>query len=502
MNKIDENSGKYDGYRRTLKYLGMFGGAQGISMFLNMVRNKFASVMLGTAGLSLIALFSRTIQMFSDFTNLSLSFSAIRKMSDTYENGDTAAVEHCVKVVRSIACFTGLLGMLLMLMLSPLINSWIFGNNNYYILRFILLSPVVFFMAVSGGELAILRGIKQFSKVALYNIVTAFMSLIVAVSLYFAMGLGGIFPAIFFIAFFQMCILLYMSLQHYSYRVNIFSVKTLKEGSDIVRLGAGFIYATILTSFALWLICALLSNVGDGTTAGLFNTGFAMITLLPGILFASMDSEYFPRISGAASNCVARDRMINEQVEIQLLLQTPCLIAFTVALTLLIPLLFDVSFSPSIPMTQAAMLGMFMRTMTYPISFLALSKNDTVTFLIQEMVYNFLMVTFVIIGYSLLGLLGVGMGITIVHTIDFFVVYGIAKYKYGFVLSRRVGIFFVLQMPIFVLVLFSSLTLKSGVCYWLSGVLGVLVSSAVSVYMLQRQSKLFDVVLKRLKLRR
>lgn len=502
MGTIDENSDKYDGYRRTLKYLGMFGGAQGVSMFLNMVRNKFASVMLGTAGLSIIALFNRTIQMFSDFTNLSLSFSAIRKMSDTYENGDVSAVEHCVKVIRSIACFTGVAGMLLMFLLSPLINRWIFDSNQYYMSRFLLLTPVIFFMAVSGGETAILRGIKQFSKVAFYNIVTAFMSLIVAVSLYWAMGIGGIFPAIFFIAFFQMCLLLYLSLPHYSYRVSPFSVKILKEGVGIVKLGAGFIYATILTSFALWLICALLSELGDGTTAGLFNTGFAMITLLPGILFASMDSEYFPRISGVAADFAVRDRMINEQVEIQLLLQSPCLMAFAVALTVLIPLLSAASFAPSIPMAQAAMFGMFMRTMTYPISFLALSKNDTLTFLIQESVYNFLMIVFVIAGYSLFGLLGVGIGISFVHATDFFVVYGIAKYKYGFVLSRNVVKFFMLQMPLFILVLFSSLTIKSGIYYWLAGISCVLVSSVVSIYMLQRQSKLFNVLLKRLKLKR
>ena len=76
-NVMSDNSGQNttsmnSDYRRTIKYLGIFGGAQGFSMVLNMVRNKFASILLGTRGLGFIALYNRTLQMFSECTNLSL----------------------------------------------------------------------------------------------------------------------------------------------------------------------------------------------------------------------------------------------------------------------------------------------------------------------------------------------------------------------------------------------------------------------------------------------
>ena len=167
MGELNDNSVEQGSYSRTVKYLGIFGGAQGVSMLLNLVRNKVASVLLGVSGLSVIAIFNRTIQMFSDCTGLSLSFSAIRTMADAYENADTDDVLRCVKVVRSVAFLTGVVGMLLMLCVTPFISEWIFGENHaYYLPRFLMLAPVVFFMAISNGELAILRGVKQLNKVA------------------------------------------------------------------------------------------------------------------------------------------------------------------------------------------------------------------------------------------------------------------------------------------------------------------------------------------------
>ena len=197
MNKDIKNKDIKGSYGRTIKYLGIFGGAQGISMFLNLVRNKVASILLGANGLGLIALYNRTIQMFSDCTNLSLSFSAVRSLSYAYENEDEGTVEHCVKVIRSIAFLTGIVGMLLFLICSPLIANWIFGRYTYYLSRFVMLSPVVLFMAVSGGEIAILRGTRQLNKIALYSLLTAVAGVLFAVPLYYIRGLGGIFPAIF-----------------------------------------------------------------------------------------------------------------------------------------------------------------------------------------------------------------------------------------------------------------------------------------------------------------
>ena len=495
MGRGEQKKEKKDGYQHTIKYLGIFGGAQGFSMLLNMLRTKITSVLLGVAGQSIIAISNRTIQMFSDCTGLSLAFSAVRRMSDAYENCDDTVVGHCVKVVRSIAFLTGLLGMLLMLAVTPFISEWIFGgSSDYYLTKLLLLSPVVMLMAISNGEIAILRGTRRLNKVAIYSLATSIISLAISVPLYLFVGLGGIFPAIFASAFLQMCVLLYFTLPHYRYKVSPFSLNLLREGVDMVKMGAGYIFASILTSSAMWLICALLSDLGNGESAGLFSAGFVMITLLPGILFAALDSEYYPRLSGVAAKTDIRNAMVNEQVEVQLLVQAPLLMAFVVAMPLLVPLFYDAEFVLAIAMAQFAMFGMFMRTMTYPISFLPLVNNDTLVFVVLESAYNILLVTLVVLGFLYDGYMGVGVGIAVAHTVDFVVVYSVARFKYGMRLSVEAVRYFMMQLPLFVAVIAVSMSYSCSWYYWLMGGVLVLVSSAVSLWMFSRMAVLPSIV--------
>ncbi len=486
-----ENSG---GYRRTIKYLGVFGGTQGLSMLLNVVRNKIASVLLGVSGLSIIALYNRTLQMFCDSTGLSLSLSAVRGLAEAYDKDDNEALLHNIKVVRSIALFSGMMGMLLMLLITPFIGDWVFGSNMYYVLRLMMLSPVVLFMAVTNGEMAVLRGTRRLTAIALYSVATALMALLVSVILYLFFGLAGIFPSLFVTGLLQMCIMLYFSRHYYTYRAQPFSIRVLKEGIDIVKLGAGYIFVTMLASCAIWFIYSILSYIGNGETAGLFNAGYVIITLLPGVLFSALDSEYYPRLSGVASDVKTRNSMVNEQAEVQLLVQSPLLIAFVVAMPLLIPLLNDITFSEAVPMAQIAMLGMFMRTMTYPVSFLPVSKNDTVTFVLLESVYNILLVVTVVLGYSLARFVGIGVGIAFAHIIDFVIVAIVARYKYDMILSGSVIRYFVMQLPLMLCAISLSTLYHLQTTYWIAGGVIVVVSLAVTISMLRKQTSLFEKV--------
>lgn len=493
MNDREMPDNKKKSYRRTVKYLGIFGGAQGVSMFLGLVRNKVASILLGAHGLGLIALYSRTIQMFSECTNLSLSFSAVRRLSYAYENEDRESVEHCVKIIRSIAFLTGVVGMLLFLMCSPLIAKWIFGRYTYYLSRFVMVSPVVFFMAVSGGEVAVLRGIRQLNKLALYSLLTALGGVLLAVPLYYIRGLGGIFPAMFLVAFVQMIVALRFSVKHFKYRISPFSLSLIYEGIDMVKMGAGYIYASILTSCSVWLICKAMSEIGNGTVTGLFSAGFVIMSMLPSVLFAALDSDYYPRLSGVFRSREKRTSMVNEQIEIHMLVQAPVILGVIVVLPYLLPMMYTSEFIPAVKMTQMAMFGLLLHVMTYPISFLPLAKGDSFVFLVQESVYNVSMVVFVVLGYVYYGLRGVGIALFFVRVVDFITVYLISYKKYSFRLSWRVTKYFLINMVLFATVLFSILEMK-GVKAWVLSAGCVACSGMVSLYMLaQHQGFLYKV---------
>ena len=486
-----------ENYRRVIKYLGIFGGAQGVSVLMGMVRNKVAFWLLGAVGFGFIALYNRTVQLFCDFTGLSLSLSAVRRMSDAYSNEDEASVVHCVKVVRSIALLTGLLGMGLMLLLSPTVARLTFGDGGEFALRLALLSPVVLFLAVSGGELAVLRGVKQPGKIAFYTLWTACSALLATIPLYCLCGVDGIVPSIFLIALLQMGGALFFSTRLYAYRANPFSLPLLREGVDIIKLGAGYIYTTVLVSGAMWLVYQAVTRMSGEDATGLFSAGYIFVGMLPSILFAAFDSDYYPRLSGIFARKDERNAMVNEHIEVHLLIQVPVIFGVVVLLPWLFPLFFSQEAMPALQMAQLAVLALLFHIMTYPISFMPVSKGDTVTFVLQETVYNLAFVLFTLFGYSRYGWIGAGAGMALARIVDLSVVYAIARVRYGFRLSGRAVKGFVQAVVAGVVLLLS--VVCAGYSPWLRclGFVVAALSVVVSLYRLSRHGNLLSSIVKR-----
>ena len=180
-------------YKSILKYTGLFGGVQVINILVSLVRNKLVAVILGTNGFGFISLLNSTIKLLSDSTNFGISFSAVRQISDYYEQEDDEKVRHYIKVIRSWSLLTACFGAFLCVVLAPLLNEWTFNWGNHT-RHFMLLSFVVFFTAITGGELAILQGtrrLKALAQISVINVVLALVFLLKAAVLRYE---GGRFP--------------------------------------------------------------------------------------------------------------------------------------------------------------------------------------------------------------------------------------------------------------------------------------------------------------------
>lgn len=500
MVKEEKNDEKQqNGYERAIKYMGVFGGTQSFSILLGMVKTKFAAKLLGAAGLGMIAMYNRTLQMLSDFTNLSLSFSAVRQIAEAYEEGDKEKLLHWIKVLRSWAFLTAVVGVLFSLILSPFLGDFVFEGHDYYTSRFFLLSPVVGFMAITGSELAILKGVHRLYKVAMYTLWTSVLGLVISVPFYYFMGVAGIFPSIFLTSLLQMVVLLCYSTPLYKYRIAPMSRKVLGDGIAMVKFGLGYILAAIMGSGSIWLVCKALIDIGNDRVVGIYSTGYFLMNLLPGILFAAIDSDFYPRLSATNKDVAATNRLVNEQAEVQLLMQAPMLMAYSLALPLLVPLFYDYELIAAVPMTQLAMFGMLVRTMTYPMSYLPLSRGDSKVYMIQEGIYDVLFTLLVIAGYLFGGLLGVGAAMAVAFVADWMVVYAITGYKYSFRFTSGVYICFALQAAIFVAQMAAMYSYKEGWLYWGSGAACVILSSLLSLYMLSKRMSYVGRLLNRIK---
>ena len=144
-----------------------------------------------------------------------------------------------------------------------------------------------------------------------------------------------------------------------------------------------------------------------------------------------------------------------------------------------------------------AIFALLFHVVTYPISFMPVSKGETLTFAAQETAYNVMFVSLTLLGFRYYGWVGAGVGMMLARIIDLSVAYSIARWRYGFRMSGKAVNYLVLSFASGCVVLGSALWVADFP--WLRfvgfGVAALMVF--VSLYRLSRHGNILSAVLKR-----
>lgn len=476
-------------YSHILKYTSLFGGVQWLNILIALVRNKLVALILGPGGMGLVSLFNSTINFVSNSTNFGLSMSAVRNISEAFSTGNEAAIRRSVKLIRSWSLLTALLGMVVCAALSPLLNDVTFSWGDHT-LHFVLLSPIVGMMAITGGEMAVLKGLRRLSALAIISVYGVIGALVTTVPIYYFMGERGIVPSLLVMALTQMALTIAYSYRSFPPRVSL-QRSFLRKGNGMIRLGTAFLLAGILGSGAELAIRSYLNNVAQLDTVGLYNAAYMVTMTYAGMVLSSMETDYYPRLSAVNADPAACRTTVNRQIEVSLLLMSPLLVAFTISMPVLLPLLYSSKFLPALGMMHVMVIAMYFRAIKLPVAYLTLAKGDSLSYLLLEGIYDVIVVLLVMLFYNLLGIIGAGVAVTVAGIIDFFTIILYTRYKYGYRLSGHVIRYALMQIPIG-MAAYGVTFIAGGWAYWLLGILLTMASTAVSVRILQRKTSLRD----------
>ena len=484
-----------ESYGHILKYTGVFGGVQGLNLVIGLVRNKLVAILLGPSGMGLSTLFNSALNFISQTTNLGISFSAVRHISELFDGSDDEQTAHYIKVIRGWCLLTALLGALICVAIGPLLSSTTFSWGDHS-LHFILLAPAVAMIAVTGGETAILKGTRRLGPLAIVQVLSVFASLLIAVPLYYFFHEAAIVPVIVLMAFATLCFTV-----RYSYRLYPLQLRgargILGEGMEMVRLGVAFTLAGIVGSASEMLIRSYLNVQGDLDVVGLYNAGYMITITYAGMVFSAMESDYFPRLSAVNQDVAQTNLTVNKQMEVTLLIISPMLTGLMILLPVFIPLLFTQKFMPILAMTQVATLAMFFKTLTLPVAYITLARGYSFTYLLLEFSYFVVFVLLVFFGYQRWGLLGTGIAITAANLFDFLMVHVVAHGWYGYKISSTVIRYSAIQFPIGILAFFTTITVD-GLEYWVFGLGLTAVSLMISLLILHQKTHLWNALTRRL----
>lgn len=480
-----------DSYGHILKYTSLFGGVQGLNILIGLVRTALVTKLLGPAGMGLASLFQTTANFISQATNLGISFSAVRNVSELFDTGDEARIAHFIKVVRAWSLLTGLIGTLLCMLAGSILSQLTF-NWGDHTLHFVVLAPLVGILAVTGGETAILKGARQLRSLAVIQMYNVIAALLIAVPVYYFFGESGIVPVMLLTGLISMLLTIRHSHKLYPLRFSGMH-GILGEGMGMVKLGVAFTLAGIFGSGADFVIRTYLNNVSSLDEVGLYNVGFVITMTYAGMIFSAMESDYFPRLS-AVNNDRAKCRdLISKQAEVSLLLISPIVVAAIFLLPIGLPLLTSSKFLPVVDMMRIMSLALYLRAVNLSLEYLSLAKGASLSYLFLEGVYDLLIVVLTILGYKFYGLTGTGIALLAAAVFNTLLVLTYMGLKFGVFVRKTIFLLLLIQLGIGATAFFATQWL-SGWGYWLSGILLFIVSLSISVNILRRKTHLWDKI--------
>ena len=482
-------------YRQIIKATSLFGGVQAFSIIIAIIRSKFIAVLLGPTGMGIYGLLTSTTGFIASLTNFGLRTAAVKDVSLAATSENDAEVSKVVTVLRKLVWITGIIGMILTAVLSKWLSEFTFGSEEYTF-AFIWISVTLLFDQLSSGQMVVLQGLRKLHYLARANVIGLIIGLLITVPLYYFFRLDGIIPVIIITSFTSMVLSWFFARKVRIEFTKISRYETMALGKKMFKLGFVLSLNGIIVSLVSYLVRAYISNSGSVEQVGLYNSGFTIINMYVGLVFAAMGTDYYPRLSGVAEDNEKSRLLINQQAEVAVLILAPILTVFLVFIYWVIILFYSIKFITISDMIYWAAIGLLFKAASWSIAYIILAKGAFALFFWNELIANFYQFVFNIIGYRFAGLEGLGISYLVGYFLYFIQVYYIAKIKYTF--SFNITFYKIAGLQLFICILcFVCVKYLSSPWTYVFGSVFIVISVIHSLRELEKKVGLKEVLSKR-----
>jgi len=407
------------------------GGSAGINLLLGMVRVKFAAVLIGSTGVGLIASFSALQGFIGTLAGMGLQSSAVREIAAAVAKGDDEASGRAVLTLRRLCWLTGLLGLAAMMLFAPLLSQLTFGHRDYT-LDIASLGLIILFGNLSGGQMALIQGMRRIGDMARANIYGAAAGTVAAIGFYAALGMRGIIPTLVAVSAIQLALSWYFARQVPVPLTTLTWRQTFTEASGMVRLGLVMMWNGLLGSAVAYLTVTLITQHEGTQAVGLYSSAFALSGMFVNFVLGAMGADYYPRLTSIASDKPAMVRLVNEQTEIGLLLALPGLLATMALAPWVLQIFYTREFLGAIELLQWFLLGCLGRVISWPLSYVMLALGRGNWYLLTETSTNIVHITLIVAGLHILGIEGVAIAFMMIYLVYIVAVHLVCRHLIKF----------------------------------------------------------------------
>lgn len=386
----------------------IIGGSSVITILLNIVRSKVIALLLGPSGTGLIGALQSSTSFIQSLSSLGIDNSAVRDIAQANIKGNDKRLSIVVKSLRKIVLLTGFLGLLLTIIFAQALSEFTFDTADYtFEIR--LLSIAVFFNLIQAGQSALIQGMRRIKDLARMSILSSLMGTVLSLPLIYFFEFDGVSYYLVVLAIGQFLVSLYYARKIKIQDIKVSWFKAFKESKGMVKLGFSFMGGALAAILSAYLIRVIIIRDLSLADAGIYQAAFALSGLYIGVILQAMGKDFYPRLTAVAFDSKKEIQLINEQTQVGMMIAAPGLM-FTLAFApLAIRVLYSAEYLEAFPILQWMILGVFLRTISWPMGFLFVARAKGRIFFYTQLVSHILLFGFTYLSILIFGLEGTGI---------------------------------------------------------------------------------------------
>lgn len=405
-----------------------------VTVIAGVFRTKVLAVMLGPAGIGVFNLLTSIGGMAANLAGLGVGTSAVRTVAEASGSGDSLRVARTIIILRRISIVLGILGALILAMISYPASRVTFGTGAHT-LEIALLGVLVFVSVVSGSQGALIQGLRQISNLARVSIWSAVVGSILAVPLICFLKADGIVPMMILFSAIGLFFSWWYARRVVIEKVNVTWRQTLCESRSMVGLGVVFMGSNMITGATLYFNQILVTRLLGIESMGYYSAAYSLAGVYVGFILAAMGKDLFPRLAASAQDHEECNRIVNQQTEVSLLLAVPGLAFTLLAAPWVITMFYAHGFAPAAGVLCWLVWGVLGRVVCWPMGYLLIALDCRHAYFWSELASNVVNVALTWVGIHYFGLAGTGMafaGLYLFCTIlMLFVTFRVSGFRYS-----------------------------------------------------------------------
>lgn len=423
-------------YKQILKSTFVMGGSSVISTLLGILRTKVLALIIGPAGLGLTGICMSTISMGTAICGMGIGESGVRQIAAAMESGDRTRISRTVLSVKRSALIYGIAGSCLLLIFCNPVGLLTFGGPDHA-LDLALLTFAIFLGAISGGQLALIQGMRRIGDLAKISIFGALWGTLFSIPVVYLLGEKGVSSFLLIATAMTLLTSWWYSRKLDTPKVDASWRTSLSDSKPLLRLGFAFMSASLMIFGITYILRVLVLHYHGMAAAGIYQAAAMLSSVYVGIILRAMLTDFYPRLTAAANDPEKLKSLVNHQIEVGVLLAVPGILATMTLAPFVILLFYTPEFLPSIELLRWQILGVFLQVISWPMGFILRAKGNGRLFFWTEVFANGTHLILAWTGIVYVGLTGIGMAFFLMNLLYGALIFLIVCKHYEFIFSEK-----------------------------------------------------------------